>query len=190
MKRFAVVTVIALVIATMRSGYSERGPGTVEELKKLAIICFVPSWLPEGFKLTRVHISYDEPGPDEENGRFPLYQIEYAGAQNATFSIDSAPEGIGDRNLMDAEDAEEATLHSALFGDVYVIYRPKGAPGLKKEVIANWVEDANLKREKKRDPKGHPNLGRYHGFSASGMTLADFTRIVESLHPQSSAATK
>jgi hypothetical protein len=30
---------------------------------------------------------------------------------------------------------------------------------------------------------GHPVLGRFHGFSATGMTIAEFTKIAQSLHP-------
>src|SRR5438552_11122659 len=40
-----------------------------------------------------------------------------------------------------------------------------------------------MKAEKAKDPQGHPSLGRFHGFSASGITLAEFTKIVQSLHP-------
>jgi hypothetical protein len=35
-------------------------PATLDDLKKLEIICFVPSYLPEGFKLKAVAITYDE----------------------------------------------------------------------------------------------------------------------------------
>src|SRR5438045_9544651 len=37
--------------------------------------------------------------------------------------------------------------------------------------------------EKTKDPAGHPVLGRYHGFSATGITLKEFTKIIQSLHP-------
>src|SRR6266705_6788508 len=40
-----------------------------------------------------------------------------------------------------------------------------------------------MKAEKAKDPQGHPTLGRFHGFSASGITVAEFTKIVQSLHP-------
>ncbi len=40
-----------------------------------------------------------------------------------------------------------------------------------------------MKAEKAKDPQGHPTLGRFHGFSASGITVAEFTEIVQSLHP-------
>ena len=43
---------------------------TSDDLKKLEIICFVPSYLPQGFRLQRVDITYDEPGPDEANVGF------------------------------------------------------------------------------------------------------------------------
>jgi len=37
--------------------------------------------------------------------------------------------------------------------------------------------------EKKKDPQAHPNLGRYHGFSATGISLSEFERIISSLRP-------
>src|SRR5207244_7256381 len=33
---------------------------TLDDLRKLEIICFVPSYLPKGFRLHRVDITYDE----------------------------------------------------------------------------------------------------------------------------------
>ena len=163
--------------------HSAGGPGTLDDLKKLDIICFVPAWLPKNFKLKKVSIFYEEPGPDESSGRFPLYTIEYTGPGKATFTIDSAREGIGDRNIMETEDSQETELHSPLFGPVYIIYTPKGKSGVKKEIIANWVEDANMQGETGTDHLPHPILGRYHSFTATGLNVADFAKIIESLHP-------
>jgi hypothetical protein len=71
---------------------------TLADLKKLEILCFVPTYLPKGFKLKSVTITYDEPGPDEGGaGRFPLYNLEYANEHGGSFTIESAREGIGDR---------------------------------------------------------------------------------------------
>src|SRR6266496_1316075 len=157
---------------------------TLDDLKKLEIICFVPSYLPEGFRLKNAEITYDDAGPDEKKElRFPLYSLEYGDSGKRTFSIESAREGIGDRNIMeDEENAEETEIKTPL-GPMYLIYRPKGKEGRKDEIKANWVEDSNMKAEKAKDPQGHPSLGRFHGFSASGITLAEFTKIVQSLHP-------
>src|SRR5205809_3782936 len=138
---------------------------TLDDLKKLEIICFVPSHLPQGFRLKAVEITYDEVGPDEnKEPRFPLYSLEYSNGWSATFSVESAREGIGDRNLMAEENTEETEIPSA-FGPMYLIYRPKGKDGRKDEIKANWVSDANMTAEKTKDPAGHPVLGRYHGFS-------------------------
>jgi hypothetical protein len=157
---------------------------TLDDLKKLEIICFVPSYLPKGFRLQRVDITYDEPGPDEAKRSFPLYSIVYNNdpRSGATFSIESAREGIGDRNIMVEDDTEETEIQSPL-GPIDLICRPKGKNGRKDEIRANWVEDSNMKAENTKDPKGHPNLGRFHGFSATGITLAEFSKIVQSLHP-------
>jgi hypothetical protein len=157
---------------------------TLEDLKKLEIICFVPSYLPQGFRLQRIDIAYDEPGPDELKRRFPIYSVVYSNdpRSGGTFSIESAREGIGDRNIMsDEENTEETEIQSPI-GPMYLIYRPKGKDGRKDEIKANWVEDSNMKAEKAKDPQGHPTLGRFHGFSATGITLAEFSKIVKSLH--------
>jgi hypothetical protein len=155
---------------------------TLDDLKKLEIICFVPSHLPQGFGLKKVEITYDEPDPgDQINHRLPLYSVEYGNGWNATFSIESAREGIGDRNIMEEEDAEETEIHSP-FGPMYLIYRPKGKDGRKAEIKANWVSDVNMNAEKDKGPDSHPVLGRFHGFSATGITLAEFQKIVDSLH--------
>ena len=113
----------------------------------------------------------------------PLYAIEYGNDRKATFSIESAWEGIGDRNIMaDEENAEETEITSP-FGPMYLIYRPKGKDGSKDEIIANWVSDTNIDDEKSDAPLTQATLGRFHGFSATGITLADFGKIVQSLHP-------
>jgi hypothetical protein len=176
---------------------------TLAQLKNLEILCFVPTWLPKGFKLRRVVITYDEPGPDEGSvGRFPLYFIEYGNGPTAppdksgrwsdrtggaTFTIESAREGIGDRNIMVTEDAEETKIPSP-FGPMYLIYTPKGqgnmvSSGRKVEIKANWASDANMKSEKAKDPRAHPILGRYHGFSSTALSLSEFEKIINSLKP-------
>src|SRR5205807_4913225 len=88
---------------------------TLDDLKKLEIICFVPSYLPQGFRLKTVEMTYDDVGPDEnKEQRFPLYSLEYGGSGERTFSIESAREGIGDRNIMEEEEnAEETEIKNA-----------------------------------------------------------------------------
>ena len=66
---------------------------------------------------------------------------------------------------------------------MYLIYRPKGKDGRKAEIIANWVSDPHMNQEKTKGPGSHPVLGRFHGFSATGITLAEFAKIIQSLHP-------
>ena len=155
---------------------------TLDDLKRLEIICFVPSYLAQGFRLKTAEITYDEPGPDEPKRQFPLYSVEYENDQKATFSIESAREGIGDRNIMEEENTEENEIQSPL-GAIYLIYRPKGKEGRKDEIKANWVSDANMNAETANGAQTHPTLGRYHGFSAAGITLAEFSKIVQSLRP-------
>ena len=66
---------------------------------------------------------------------------------------------------------------------MYLIYRPKGKDGLKDEIKANWVDDSNMKAETSKNGESHPIFGRYHGFSATGISVAEFSKIVQSLHP-------
>src|SRR3989475_6453144 len=123
---------------------------TLSDLRKLEIICFVPSHLPEGFRLQRVDITYDElhEGFDDMKHPLPLYSIVYSNdpRRGGTFSIESAREGIGDRNIMVEEDTEETEIQSP-FGPIYLIYRPKGKSGRKIEIISNWMRDANMNAE-------------------------------------------
>jgi hypothetical protein len=157
---------------------------TLDDLKQLEITCYVPSYLTRGLLLQNVEITYDEIQENEDqNHPLPLYSIQYGNGWNATFTIESAREGIGDRNIMaDEENAEETEIKSP-FGPMYLIYRPKGKDGRKTEIIANWVSDPNMNDEKGKGPDSHPVLGRFHGFSATGITLAEFTKIIQSLHP-------
>jgi hypothetical protein len=156
---------------------------TLDDLKQLEITCYVPSYLTQGLRLQDVEITYDEIQENEDqNHPLPLYSIQYGNGWNATFTIESAREGIGDRNIMaDEENAEETEIKSP-FGPMYLIYRPKGKDGRKDEIIANWVSDPNMNEEKSKRPDSHPILGRYHGFSATGITVTEFTKIIQSLH--------
>lgn len=156
---------------------------TLGDLKKLDIICFVPAYLPKGFEIKKVEISYDEIQEyEDKNHPLPLYSLVYENGAGAKFWVDSAREGIGDRNIMDEEDTEETEIQSPL-GGMFLIYRPEGKTGRKIEIDSNWQSDANMVAETDKQHLAHPVLGRYHGFSASGISLGEFTRIVQSLHP-------
>ena len=157
---------------------------SLDDLRRLEIICFVPSYLPKGFRLQRIDITYEEPGSDEPKHSFPLYSIVYSNdpRSGATFSIESAREGIGDRNIMVEEDTEETEIKTPL-GPMYLIYRPKGKNDRKDEIRANWMSDANMNAETSKNAERHPILGRFHGFSATGISVAEFSNIVQSLHP-------
>jgi hypothetical protein len=183
-RRLSSILLSSILALTPYTASSLKPHATLADLKKLEILCYVPAWLPKGFKLKSVAITYDEPGPDEGSiGRFPLYYLEYGNDHGASFTIDTAREGIGDRNLMETEDSEETTIPSS-FGPMYLIYTPKGQGkgGRKKEIKANWARDANMKAENAR-ALVHPILGRYHGFSTTGLTVAEFEKIINSLRP-------
>ena len=114
---------------------------TLDDLRKLEIICFVPSYLPNGFRLQRIDITFDglHEEFDDMKHPLPLYSVIYSNdpRRGATFSIESAREGIGDRNIMvDEENAEETEIQTPL-GPMYLIYKPKGKSGRKAEIITN-----------------------------------------------------
>jgi hypothetical protein len=157
---------------------------TLDDLKGLEITCFVPSYLPQGMRLKKIEITYDEISADEDQNRpLPLYSVEYGNGWSSTFTIESAREGIGDRNIMPDEENTEETEIKSSFGPMYLIYRPRGKDGRKAEIVANWVSDASMNAETAKGPDSHPVLGRFHGFSATGITLAEFAKIIDSLHP-------
>ena len=111
--------------------------------------------------MQRVDITFDELHEefDDMKHQLPLYSIVYSNdpRRGATFSIESAREGIGDRNIMVEEDAEETEIQTPL-GPMYLIYRPKGKTGRKIQIISNWVSDANMNAEKAKG--GQPSYPR------------------------------
>lgn len=178
------ITLSILCAQFARTEESKPQSASLDDLKKLPITCFVPSYLPKGFKLKKAEISYDE-GTDENGKSYkaPVYSIEWSDGKG-TFSIESAAEGIGDRNLMETEDSEEAEFQSPLFGRVYIIWTPKGKEGAKKEILSNWVEDEQIKLDQEKSKTWHADeLGRFHGFTGNKMTVAEFQKVVNSLHP-------
>ena len=171
-------------LALFLSSMANSSAATLDDLKQLDISCYVPSYLPQGLRLKDIEITYDEIQENEDqNHPLPLYSIQYGNGWSATFTIESAREGIGDRNLMADETNSEGTEIKSPFGPMYLIYRPKGKDGRKDEIIANWVSDANMNAEKNKGPASHPVLGRFHGFSATGISVPEFTKIIQSLRP-------
>lgn len=137
-RRFSLLAVAIALASALHPAHAARGPGTLDDLKRIEIIAYVPGWLPKGFTVKRVAIYYDEPGPDEGGGRYPLYNIIYRDDSGRSFSIDSAREGIGDRNLLETDDSEDAQIQSPL-GRMFIIYTPKGKgrDTRKKEIRSN-----------------------------------------------------
>jgi len=157
---------------------------TLDDLKKLDIICLTPGWLPEGYGVKKVEIHYENAdGNEDAKGTFPAYSLEYRNRQKSRFTIESAYTGIGDRNLDQDERAEESRFDTKRYGTVYIIYFPPGKSGVKNRIVANWIEDENLKAGKAKGGNALRIKGRYHGVSGFGMTLAEFEKIVQSLHP-------
>src|SRR3954469_4584623 len=157
---------------------------TLDDLKQLEITCYVPSYLTKGLRLQNVEITYDEIQENEDqNHPLPIYSIRYGNGWNATFTIESAREGIGDRNIMDDEQNAEETEIKSPFGPMYLIYRPKGKDGRKHEIIANWVSDPNMNDEKAKGPDSHPLLGRFHGFRQLALRLRSLPRSFSHFTP-------
>src|SRR5947209_5165447 len=63
---------------------------TLEDLKKLDIICLVAGWLPEGYHLKSVTFDYsDRDGLDDPKTRgFAGYGIEYSNGKKGRLTID------------------------------------------------------------------------------------------------------
>src|SRR5438874_1623224 len=142
---FIVCALLSPFLAMRSSG------ATLDDLKKLEIACFVPSYLPHGFRLKTVEITYED--SNDVNHPLPLYSLEYSNGWSATFSVESAREGIGDRNLMAEENTEETEIPSA-FGPMYLIYRPKGKDG-RKECNENGLkQDGEWLRYSEPDTEG------------------------------------
>jgi hypothetical protein len=175
---------ISILLLTPRTASSINPRATLDQLKHLDITCYVPTWLPKGFKEKIIRLTYEQWGPNEGGpGRFPLYSIEYGNDDGGTFTVESAREGIRDRKIMETSDSADAQVNSPL-GPLYLTYTPrgKGKTDRKVEIKANWVADANMKAEKAKG-LAHPILGRYHGFSATAISVSDFEKIVASLKP-------
>jgi hypothetical protein len=185
MKLIALLVLATLALVPKTSAEGASNGYSLNDLKKLDIICFVPGWLPEGYQLSRVYLDYsDIDGPDSSHlQKYVAYAIEYTDGKKGKFAIESARGEIGDRNLDGDPKAEESKFETKQFGTVFIIFRPGGKTGIKKRIAANWVEDANLKAEEAKDAKAPHVKGRYHGFSGYGMTVANFQKIVQSLHP-------
>src|SRR6476660_6223162 len=110
MKRISVLAITLSISCILSSRAEEQSkPATLDDLKKLDITCFVPSYLPKDFKVKSAQIITEE---NSVEGQAPekvaTYAIEWSGPNGAEFSIESAWEGIGDRNIMETEDSEEA----------------------------------------------------------------------------------
>lgn len=180
--RFTLATLALCTFTLLDLATSQAAPQTptLEDLKKLEITCLVPAWLPEGYHVKKVELDHS----DKEGGReFIGYSSEYGNGKKGQFTIESARWGIGDRNLDQDERAEETHFDTKRYGTVYIIYFPAGKTGVKKRIAANWIEDENMRTEKKRDKAALAIKGRFHGVSGYNMTLAEFEKIVQSLNP-------
>jgi len=158
---------------------------TLDDLKKLEITCLVPGWLPEGFHLKTADIDYsDREGLTDKKARgFPTYSLEYGDGKKGSFTIESARWGIGDRNLDQDDRAEEVHFDTKDHGTIYIIYFPPGKSGVKQRIAAAWIADPGLEKEAAKSPNHLAIKSRFHGVSGFGMTVADFEKIVRSLHP-------
>src|SRR5262245_20259744 len=128
MKHIPLLTISLSIFCILPARAEEQSkPASLDDLKKLDLICFVPSYLPKDFKLKSAQIITEENAIEgQAPEKVATYAIEWSGPNGAAFSIESAWEGIGDRNIMETEDSEEAEFQSPLFGRVYIIYTPKG----------------------------------------------------------------
>ena len=183
--KLSVAVLSALAFLAAPSSQAAPKADTLDDLKKLDITCFVPAWLPEGYGVKKVHIDYsDRDGLKDPKARgFAAYDLEHGNGKKGRFTIEGARWGIGDRNLDQDDRAEESQFDTKRFGPVYIIYFPPGKTGVKQRISANWIEDENIRAERAKGQTSQGIKGRFHGFSGYGMTVADFEKIVRSLHP-------
>lgn len=180
--KFALLTVSLGLLTSFSLTSSHAAPkaDSLDTLKKLDITCLAPAWMPEGYHVKKVELDHS----DKEGGKEYIgYSSEYGNSKKGLFTIESARWGIGDRNLDQDERAEESEIDTKRYGKVYIIYFPPGKTGMKKRIVSNWIQDENMRAEMKRDKNQLAVKGRFHGVSGFNMTLADFERIVQSLHP-------
>jgi hypothetical protein len=179
------IVIVLMANAASAAPKSHAKRDTIEDLKRLDITCFVPSWLPDGYHLKNVTIDWsDRDGQEDPKApAYAGYSMEYGNGKKGLFTIESARTGIGDRNLDQDERAEESQFDAPQLEKVYIIYFPPGKSGVKKRIVANWIDDKNMRAQKAKDPLATKGNGRYHGVSGFGMTVAEFEKIVRSLHP-------
>src|SRR5690242_6675198 len=103
MKRIPLLTItLSIFCIVVSRGEEQSKPASLDDLKKLDITCFVPSYLPKDFKLKSAHIITEENAIEGQPAeKVATYSIEWSGPNGASFSIESAWEGIGDRNIME-----------------------------------------------------------------------------------------
>src|SRR5207253_2241871 len=123
----------------------EAKPASLDDLKKLNIICFVPAYLPKDFKLKNAKIIYeDDPNEGHQGQKVVTYAIEWSNSRNASFSIDSSWAGIGDPNMTVAEFSKIVTSLHPIKGDAKTASAP---PPLKLHpkifnMIDCWISDS------------------------------------------------
>jgi len=186
MKRtFSTLFLCTLALLGLAPVHAEAKGDTLDDLKQLPITCLVPAWLPEGYHLRQVSIDYEDRDglQDPKAHGFPSYNLTYSNGKKGRFTVECAREGIGDRNLDSDERAEESQFDTKRYGPVYIIYFPPGKSGVKDRITANWIDDDPKKTEKTSDATAPRIKGRYHGLSGYGMTVAQFEKIVQSVHP-------
>src|ERR1700760_3106231 len=97
-----VITLSTLFLGVPISRSEETKTASLDDLKKLNITCFIPAYLPKDFKFKKANITYeDNTSEGGQTEKMATYDAEWSNPRNSKFTIESAWEGIGDRNIME-----------------------------------------------------------------------------------------
>ena len=119
-------------------------------------------------------------GPKPSVGPFRTFKATVRRG-GATFSIESAREGIGDRNIMEEEDTEETEIQTPP-GPMDFIFRRRGREGLRKGFRGNGGGEGKREGEKSKKARSNQFLAGNKGFSGTGIWVGGFWRTVKSLN--------
>ncbi len=147
-------------------------PAHVAKLRRLNAPVAIPTYVPVGFRVTRVVAKLDT--KTAAGVSIVDYEIHYAGPRNRTFTIYSANEGLGDLFL------EERTLTGSnpyMNSEIIVGYTDDDVDGRpEKEIASQWV-GCQKRFQTRRDGLAQ----QFYRIHATHIPLREAVKIMESL---------
>lgn len=180
MKRLPLALILIVSAAAAVSAQAAVAfPGLTPEAKKELAAAkrttpfALPTWLPAGFKISRVHANLGRRAKIEDKQLVIVYSRPLPNGKIQRFSIEAGFDGIGDLMYDGARKLRTGV------GDVYLVYQPKDEDGNKMTDFAmtEWFSVGNV---------AYHYVGMYGSAEESGDTLAmislaDTERILRSL---------